>query len=270
MIRFGGVLLVAALAVVLSTAPANATVFVTDDFNAYSLGDLVPQGGWFAHSGAGNLPVQVVPSPPCFLEPSGAGNAVQLVQGGGSREDVGIALGDVMEAGDKWYAGFCVVVTADGPLAGTDDEYFAHFKTSGTYYGAKVAVMPADGYDFTFSLEGDNIDPYPGGFALGTCHRVVTAYDFDSGISEMWIDPDCTLAEDDPLQVPSILIQSYAGNAYEAYALRQSDASNPDPTQTVDNLDVATTFAEVCGVCIPEPSTLALLALSGLALLRRR
>lgn len=259
--RFACVFGIAAL--MIAAAPSMATELVNENFNSYQLGNLVGQGGWAAHSGAGNLPIQVVPSS-CFCPDVPAGNGIQLVHGSGSREDASVLLGGgtyEMGAGDKLYAGFCVVV--DG---GDSDIYFAHFKNAATYFSAKTGITASGTDDFTFALFGYGTDAYPGGFGFGECHRVVTSYDFDSGISEMWIDPDCDLDENDPLQVPKITSASYTGTAAVAYAFRQSDANS---TQDIDNLLVGTGFDEVCCPCIPEPSSLLLLALAGLVIRRR-
>ena len=271
MIRFGGVLLVAALAVVLSTAPANATVFINDNFNAHAPGGLVPQGGWAAHSGAGNRPVQVIPGSACYSPPV-PGNYIEVIHATASGEDVNLATGVTMDTGDKWYAGFCVVVEAESPL--TDDNYFAHFKTSGTYYGAKVYDAPPNvaGNDFTFGFQaaggGEDASAFwPTDFQYGTCHRIVVSYEFDTGNGEMWVDPICELGPDGN---PKLTDTGYDSNTFIAFAFRQDNYGDPDPTQKIDDLLVGTSFAEVCVPCVPEPGTLALLALGGLALLRRR
>jgi len=250
---------------------ANAAVLMADDFNAYTLGNLVPQDSWVAHSGAGVRPVQVVPSPPCFCSQGEPGNAVQIVQDG-SGEDVSKAVGVTMGEGDKWYAGFCVVVDGEGPL--TDSDYFAHFKTSGNYFAGKVFASPANeaGNDFTFAFQaaGSGEVPavyWPTDFSFGTCHRIIASYEYDTGYGEMWVDPDCALGPDGNLKIDDT---GYTANALAAYAFRQATHSGVNPIETVDNLVVSTSWAEACCVCVPEPATLALFAIGGLALLRRR
>ena len=264
--------LLAVAAAVGLVAPAWSAPLMGDDFNAYTPGNLVGQGGWAAHSGAGNKPVQVLPGSQCYCPPCLPGNWIELVQSDGSGEDVNKALGVTMGAGDVFYAGFCVVVEAEAPLA--DDNYFAHFKTSGNYFGGKVYAGPANtpGNDFTFGYQAAGSGEvasvfWPGDFEYGTCHRIVTSYEYDTGFGQMWVDPDCDLG---PGGNPSVSDTGYTGNAFEAYAFRQdTQTAAPDCNEFVDNLLVATTWEEACCGCIPEPASLLLLGL-GFSLIRRR
>ena len=74
--------------VLLGINQSQANILFSDNFNSYSPGNLVGQGGWAAHSAAGLTPVQV------------SGGTISLVQGSGSREDVNHDLGAIMGAGD--------------------------------------------------------------------------------------------------------------------------------------------------------------------------
>jgi hypothetical protein len=249
--------------------PASmANVFIDDNFNGYVPGDLVPQGGWDTHSGTG-YPVQVLDGSMCYCPPDPPGNWIKLEQGASSRQDVYKSLGVTMGDGDKFYAGFCVVVEGD---ENSGDEYFAHFKNPATYYAAKTAVCNFTSTGFQFGLVnggGSTVtDYYPGEYAYGTCHRVITSYEFDTGISEMWIDPDCDLGEEGNDKISG---SWYSGTDVVAYAFRQGygNGGDPDSVQYVDNLIVATTWDEACCGCVPEPASLLMLAL-GAALIRRR
>lgn len=86
-------LLSLALAAGLATA-AHAQILYNSEDYSFTAGNLVGQDGWAAHSGAGNLPVQVT-----------SGGVVTLAQGSGSREDVNQNVGE-FTAGNTYYAGF--------------------------------------------------------------------------------------------------------------------------------------------------------------------
>ena len=128
------------VAVALVTSTASAGNLFNDDFNSYANGNLAGQGGWDAHSGAGNLPPQV------------NGGQVFIEHGSGSREDVNHSLGDTMEAGDIWMFAFDVIVNGTDPASTT---YFAHFRDDGTGFNSRVFVTaPNTGPsgDFTFGI----------------------------------------------------------------------------------------------------------------------
>jgi len=260
--------LMATLAMVLAAASANAAMLMTDNFNSYTLGNLVPQDAWTAHSGAGTGPVQVLPNSPCYFPPEEPGNFIQLVPG--QAEDVNKPIGSEMGAGDKWYAGFCVHIDGLSPV--TKSDYFAHFLQGTTLFAAKIGVtLPAAGGDYRFYLwQGSGSGPgtalWATDFQYSTCHRIVTAYDYDTGDVEMWVDPVLALGEDGNPSVEVLGI--YPGNEIIAYAFRQG--SNNPATEDVDNLQVGTTWGDVAGPCVPEPGTLALLLIGGVLAARRR
>ena len=267
--RIARVTVVAALAVLLGSASANATVYIDDDFNAYTSGDLVPQGGWAIHSGLPeDNPVQVLPGSPCYVDDPG--NYIEINSASYSH-DVNKLMGHTLEAGEKVYAAFCVVIDADDPI--TNDNYFAHFKTSGTYFGGKVFAAPATvAGDFTFGYQaagsGEVASVFWGtDFSYGSCNTVVLSYEFDTGFGEMWINPICALGPDGN---PKVTDTGYTGNAFTAFCFRQDSYSGPAPDFGVDNLLVGSSFAEVCQECVPEPASLTLLAIGAIAALRRR
>jgi len=263
-------ILVATVAIAAMTASASASLLMSDDFNAYTVGNLAGQGGWTAHSGVGSNPVQVVPgTPPSDRE-------IQLTQASGSREDVSKPLGLAMAAGDKWYAGFTVVV--NGPV--TSSDYFAHFfqELSGTFYfPSKVGVTTKTGSDYTFYLHqgsgsgnpgspSGTTQPWPTGFSFGTPHRLVVSYEYSTGLGELWVDPDCSAGPDGNPKI-TVLNGPSAGIEADRYAFRQG--SNTAGSQLVDDVYVATTWREAC---VPEPATMGFLAAAGLMLVgcRRR
>jgi hypothetical protein len=234
------ILLVAVILAFNSTS--MATILIQDNF-AYSNGNLAGQDSWIAYSGIGQMPVQV------------SNGTIILKQGSGSREDVSKSLGVTMQAGDKFYAAMDVTVTADNA-----DVYFAFFRDNGTGFTARTGVTtPTSTGDFTFALfSGNSTTPIVtkglGDFMYGQRYRVVTAYDFTSGTTDLWVNPINESSS-------KIEIVAYLATPIKNYAFRQATGSNS--VQTIDNLLVGTSFSEV----VPEPATICLLAIGSFALL---
>jgi PEP-CTERM motif len=221
---------------------SQANILFSDNFNSYSSGNLVGQGGWAAHSAAGLIPVQV------------SGGAISLVQGSGSREDVNHDLGATMGAGDTWYYAFNVSVSGFSNIV-----YFASFLQGTANYEGRLFVGPSTGSDFTFGLSGTSssmVSSWGTPLTYGTPYRVVVSYAFDTQAVSLWVNPVNQAST-------SISDTGSFQDAVTAISFRQASASN---TEVIDNLVVATTFQEaLTGVSVPEPSTLALGLLGGLA-----
>lgn len=227
------------VACMLAVQAVNASILVTDDFS-YADGNLTSSVNWTAHSGAGAMPVQV------------AGGEVILAQGAGSREDVNRGLGAVMGAGSIFRYEFDVTVT--GTTAATN-VYFAHFKDATTGFNARAFVaVPVAGGDFTFGIgEGSTLDTtFASDFSFGTRYRLFAEYNYNTGLSSMWINDPSTIISSTTADI---------GQPMEAFALRQAGGNTG---MIIDNLVVSV---------VPEPGTLAVLgfaAIAGLAVRRRR
>jgi len=275
------VLSLAALALVSLTATANATLVVKDTFTSTTgypvnlVGHTPEIGGtWAAHSATGLSPIQIVnDNPPATLP-----GAAYLSQGSGSREDAhtNFLNNEVAGAGSKYWAGFCVKVTGTDPLSNV---YFAHFKDSGTSnFVARVGVTDPSVTDFQvalFSASSTVGATWPTPLLYNTWHRIVTSYEFTTGLQEMWVDPNPALGPYDPGQVTPISWTGFASTAIEDYSFRQATITPTSGVsqQTIDNLAVGNNISDwpdVASPCIPEPATLSLLALGAFALLRRR
>lgn len=252
--------------VVLVAGTAHATVFMSDNFDAYTAGNLAGQGSWATTGTTVTSPVQVVDGA------SAPDKEISLTQGSGAREDVNRMLGQAMATGDKWYAGYTVTVSG----AVSSGDYFASFfqLLGGTnYFPSKIGVTTSAGSDYTFYIHqgggSTSADPnftqsWPTGFSFGTSHRLVAAYEYSTGKGELWIDPVFAQGPDGSAKIQ---VMNTAGSSLieaDRYAFRQG--SNAAGTQLVDDVIVGTTWAEV----VPEPASLTLLALGGLSLLRRR
>jgi PEP-CTERM motif len=229
-------------ALLFSVPAANAALFYNEEFD-YSDGALTTVSGglWTAHSGAGSTPVMV------------SSETISLVHGSGSREDVSRTTGSVMGAGDKWYAAFDVSVTG-----GSDTTYFAHFIEGSTIFESRVFVTaPAGGGNYAIGLSntGTVTSTWASDFTFGDTHRIVVSYDYDTHVSNLWVDPVNEAST-------SITVNNGFTDEIAGFAFRQSAGTS---VQVIDNLAVATSFNEALAG-VPEPATLSLLGLAGLAL----
>lgn len=239
-----GTVMVAALG-----ASANAGVIVFDNFN-YANGSLVPNGGWANHSGtAGDLLVN--------------GGQV-MIQHGVPSEDANLAFSAVS---GKIYYGISFSVDDLGHVyAGSDNEYFAHFK-EGFNFSARLDVVQAlNGGDFSVGIASDTSTAdatWATDLSFGVTYRAVVEYDQDANIAQLWIN--ATLSSDTSIVGAD---GTDPGDSVVEFALRQSDSSENELVR-VGGLVVGTTFADVVNA-VPAPSSLALLSLAGIAGLRRR
>jgi hypothetical protein len=239
---------------------ASATQLVNEQFN-YSDGDLtvVSGGAWTSFSGS--TPLNVV-----------SGQAV--VNQTNSADDQ-ISLGGTYGTGTVLYASFDVNFSA---LPAGPSSYFALFKDSTTSdFGARVWVttngVTTPG-DIRIGIANSASQPTNAGVAfiatdlsLGTTYKVVIKLDSNvgaNGSGTLWLNPT---QETDPSVTATD--KSYI-DPWQDFALRQASTSQGAGVETVDNLLVGTTFADV--VAVPEPSTVVLVGagLIGMLFLRRR
>jgi len=225
-------------ATLLATSAANAALFYNEEFD-YADGALTTVSGglWTAHSGAGSNSVMV------------SSETISLNHGSGSREDVKRETGSAMGAGDKWYAAFDVTVSG-----GSDTVYFAHFVEGASLFESRVFVTaPTAGGNYTIGLSNTSTvtSTWASDFTFGDKHRVVVSYDYDTHVSNLWVDP---VDESSTF----ITVNNGFSDEISGFAFRQAAGNS---VQVIDNLAVATTFNEAL-TGVPEPATLSLLALA--------
>lgn len=213
------------LAVVLAATPTvwvRGEVLFEEKFD-YVDAPLSTSEAWSAHSSEEGLLVQVL-----------SGAAV-LAQGDPSREDVHASFA-TLGAGQTLYVGFDLVNSG-----GDNQAYFAHFgRGDFVDFTTRLFVTAATGVgDYTLGITTvDEFMPVKlsQGLAFGETYRVVASYAFDTGASRLWVDPT---SEASPAAVD--IDATGSGVAINGFALRQDTG---DSVQLIDNLLVATTFAE--------------------------
>jgi hypothetical protein len=214
-------------------AVRSSANLVNDDFNRRD-GSLVgtvptpgPGGVWANHSGTlGDLLLS-------------SGQAV--VQHGIPSEDAHTLFVD--QSTGVLSAMFDITVNADSPISGTDNEYFAHFMTEGTFnFRSKVDIVaPTGGGDFTLGISSSTSTAeaiFPTDFSYNTPVSVTLAFDFSTGTGSLTVGGTTITG-----------LASGSGQTLNSFSLRQSDSSNNE-TVLVDNL-----------VVIPEPASLGLIGL---------
>ncbi len=223
------------------TASSIAAPLVSDAFN-YPDGNLIGNGAWAAHSGAGNSPVQV------------SGGTIVLNQGSGSREDVNLGAGAILGNGETWYAGFDMKNSG-----GSASVYFAHFIQGTSGFDARVFITaPTSGGNYTvgFSSSSTIAATWATDLTFGEWNRIIISYSRGTGEARLWINPISQASTN------LMYISPFANTAMEGIAFRQAAG---DSSQMIDNVNLGTTFDDV----VPAPGPAALMVLGGMTILRR-
>ncbi|SNR17657.1 T9SS type A sorting domain-containing protein [Tenacibaculum jejuense] len=149
------------------------------------------------------------------------------------------------------YSSFLLKVSAfqTGSPDLTDGGYFAGLAATTTSYDARLWVRPnpdtsGTTFDIGFGPESSNPPFTTSTYNLGDVLFIVMAYDLDNEVVSLWINPDSATFEgaaptpdlggNDP-SAPSFI---------NTFILRQ-DSTNETPTIEIDELRIATTWAEV-------------------------
>jgi hypothetical protein len=196
----------------------------SEDFS-YADGSLVGNSAWASHSGTlGNLLVA-------------SGQAI--VQHGTPDEDVNLPFEGV--SGDLYYGFDFSLPDLGAPISGTDNEYFAHFKTDSFVFVAKMDIVPPSAAgDFSVgigSIESVADAVWATDLNYDTTYRVTVKYDQVNNIAQLWID--ASLESDTSIMGAD---ESDPGVAVVQFGLRQSDSDDNEGI-LIDNLKIATTFA---------------------------
>lgn len=258
------------LGLVLAFCSTQAAAVFGDNFNSYSPGNLVGQGGWLQTGTTATSPIQV--------------NALGQAAIGTSGQDVYNALpGGILNYADgsSFYIGLKLNVSA----AQATGDYFLHFTPtvgdSGLFFDRLFAKSVSGGYVLGWLATagtGSGVTYGTTVLSLSTDYRVVLGYNAVSGTfndtASLYVNPS------DSIEGNNTPYASFAWNGgttsaenhnVAALNLRQGSAGNA-PTVLVDDLNASQSFADVVTYTpVPEPSSFVLL-LGGVALLglRRR
>lgn len=200
-------------------------LFFHEDF-VYTDGPLVGQGGWAAHSGAGNKSILV------------SSETITLNQSGGSGEDVNLTF-PTTTAIDTTYYGFDLTLPTGQTVNPANGLYFIHFNSVNNHRARVFVVAPAGGGDFGLALSADSSTPsalWASDLNFDTTYRVVASYNAATGESKLWVDPVNEAST-------HVSHTGTAGTTFDSLSLRQS--TDYTGSQILDNLKVGTTFDDV-------------------------
>lgn len=229
----------------LACSQAQATLLLHEDFESNT------QGSSIIGQAAGGLGL----TGNWASNGNGDYNVVAGLEGNNAMQSTAFA-GDTIASASHTVAGW-----------GTG-QFWQSFLFSEQSYGGHFYVSGGGGYNGAVGhawwgggLLGLHNQANPGfSYTPGDTHLMVALIDFDANTTTLWVDPttnpvNAATPFDAQLgaQVPGAS-QTLWANAYNTVA-------------TIDDIRIGTEFSDVV---VPEPSSLALLGLGGLAMVRRR
>lgn len=257
--------LVGIAATAISAGSAKAAVLYSTTFNAptYANGALIGQDSWAITGSTVTNPVAVSGLP--------TDGVVGLTTSG---QDVNRVYTAAPVGTTSIFAGLDLTVSA-----AQGGDYFFHLGDGGSsnFYGRLFAKSVTGGYQLALGTSSGTpaAGAYGATLSFGTEYRIVIQYDSVAGTANdtgaIYVDP--TTAS--PLPTPYMAAVTQGIDAtdiptIDSVNLRQGTAGSA-ATVVVDDIIVATTFGEAADLAaVPEPATLGLLSLGGLAALRRR
>ena len=251
------------LAILIFTGISFSQQLLFEENFDYPAGTDLNLYGWSAHSGAGNLPIQVV-SPGLIYNnypPSGIGNAAEIVSGSGSREDVNKSFSS--QTTGSVFVGFMVNVTSATPAG----EYFIHLSEdplSTSYFRGKVFAKGDGAGNIAFGIaKGNNADTVytDYSYTTGNTYLIIMEYLFNSGSSDdamnLWINP--TLVGGAPTPDLTQTDASADPSNLGTIALRQSGTNGP--VLFIDGIRIGATWESITSGTVTNPPVISNLLL---------
>jgi hypothetical protein len=262
------IVLFLAVSLLFSSPRTFAAIVFSDNFNSYANGNLagtaqdaLGQGTWRQTSTAAATPVQVV------------NGAIAL---GSSGQDVYSPLTTPTTLSDGQSIYFSLAINVSAVQSAGD--YFLHFTpnagNSSLFYSRLFIKSVTGGFELGWlgTSGGTGLPTYGTTvLSLSTTYQVVMAYNFSAttptnSTGAVYVNPTDPIVGNNTAYLTANWLTTATPdtNSIAAVNFRQGSAANA-ATLTVDNLVVATAFSDV--VPVPEPSTLVLAGLGGLACL---
>ena len=182
-------------------------------------------------------------------------NSGKIVISDSQAEDIEVAF-STPNITEDIYASFDFSVADPSSYTGTDFEYFFMFKPipSTSIFKARVdiAAFSASGYKPGISSGSSTAEIlWAQDLSYATTYRMTVKYSTTTGLSQMWID--AVLETDTSISTTT----ASTVTDIDAVAFRQSGAS-PDQSITIDNLKVATSFANTLSTDVSDEATFSI------------
>ena len=234
-------------------APTCVPFPITETFNYTADTDLIAASNWSNHSTSStpnNIQVKTANLTNYYTAaqyPDPTGNMVSLV-GGGS--DPAIKFNET-STGIVYTSFLFQITNMDDFKTNTNGDYFAILAQPNGSFKVRLWVKDntAEGKTFQVGISNDGTGIFDRGFTanIGEPVFVVMAYNFDTHVISLWINPDATTFQTGTppgTNASTTVVGSAVATSLSKFILRQ-DKSSDTPAIDFDELRIGTTWAQV-------------------------